>query len=116
MSKPAKFNTTITGVYKLSNGSYWSMDLDARAYDALQTARVGDKLLFKPVSEGTKEAKGERFPDAFLEIIPKESLKSFPQSSRSETKTRARTAKPSAGNGSVLPKTGSTETSSDDWG
>jgi len=113
MNKPVKYNTTVTGMYRLSNGSFWSIDLDAKAYDALQTAKVGDKLLFKPVSEGTKEAKGERFPDGFIEIISKEKLKTFPQSSRSGTKAATGTPKRSS---KSAPQETQGDASGDDWG
>lgn len=110
MSKPANknYNTTITGTYKLSNGGFWSMPLDARAYDALQTAKVGDRLIFKPVKAEIKESKGEKFPDGFIEIIPAENLKTFPQSSRSGGEASgARTSKATSGSGG--------DGSSDDW-
>lgn len=41
-----KFNLTISPGFAI-NGGFWSLDINAEAFDALQKIEIGGKLLFK---------------------------------------------------------------------
>jgi len=69
--KTKEYNVTIAGLYKLSNGGEWSMPIDAKSFDALQKAKIGDRLLYKPVPDNIKD---KVKCSAFLEIITAEKL------------------------------------------
>lgn len=45
-SKEKKYNLTISPAYAMKYG-FWSLNIDARAFDALQKVELGGKLVFK---------------------------------------------------------------------
>lgn len=71
-----KFNMIVAGFWKWGDkGSYKSMVVDARTFDNLQKIEIGGTLIVKMVSDQTKEEKGSKFPDVFLEYMSVEETK-----------------------------------------
>lgn len=72
-----KFPLTVAGLYATSGSNSRSMIITQESADkmcaAIQAA-VGGKLAVKAVKPETKEAKGDKFPDYFLEAVTKDLL------------------------------------------
>lgn len=59
-------NTTVTAFWeneKFGEGALLSAEIDAKSFDALQSAQIGNKFLLKPVNKNGKTT-------YFLEILP----------------------------------------------
>ena len=74
-----KYPTTVSGLWKNKNGNrFRSMEIDARAFDQLKDVlskvEIGGRLTVKLTNPETKEERGNKFPDAFIEYMTKEQV------------------------------------------
>jgi hypothetical protein len=80
MSKENKnYPATIAGLWRTRGGKQLrSMPVDERMFDTVQKVlaglAMGGKLVVREVNAETRKAKGDKFPEAFLEYISPEQL------------------------------------------
>ena len=71
MSKK-EYPATVAALWK-RGFQFSSMTIDARAFDqirdTLAKAEIGGQLVLRTTAPKTKQEKGEKFPDAFLEYL-----------------------------------------------
>lgn len=68
MESEKKYNDTLVTMFnddRWGEGNYLSTEIDAKAFDVLQTIGLGDKLLFKTTQRTSKNGNAI----AFVEII-----------------------------------------------
>lgn len=73
------YPTTVAGVWKNKSGTLFrSMEIDARAFDAIKAfaekVELGGRVRVKLTNPETKEERGKSFPDAFIEYMTKEQV------------------------------------------
>lgn len=69
-----KFNETIAGMYLTKNGNFLSFTVDHKTLEQVSKLQLGDKLIFR-TPKGPK--KKDTHPDAYIEIMPKETVDRF---------------------------------------
>ena len=68
MESEKKYNDTLVTMFnddRWGEGNYLSAEIDAKAFDVLQTIGLGDKLLFKTTMRSSKNGNAI----AFIEIV-----------------------------------------------
>jgi len=79
-----KFNITLARAYKTKRG-YWSIDITAEEYDAIQKIQMGGRLILKEIPEESR--KNDKSPQAYFEYMQPHEVKQFKEKSKKDYKT-----------------------------